>query len=378
MMSTRFPNLTGQAGTYNTTGPVIDLSGAAPADHRTFAQALTDGDLVDGDTVFVVIKKDATNLLVWEATWNDLGTDTIARVTEITSVGTIGGTDAVEVFVINPSHAVTGAYHAAKKLIIGAKVINTDIDTVQLGPGACMVNGEWLKWTSNISSGNLLTSEPGRSADGLWYGYLYNKAGIPDVEYSQTVPVQSADKTHWHKTGDTSRRFVRKHTVHTPIATREIMDNFYSNSEGNIVFEANNNYPAGANNPVRVVDDSTPLPTTMTAMGTTAGGSFDPDDIIPVTGIELEIGVSLIMQSLGGSNYWGCLFAIDSTSTVGVFYAAVTSRIHTTTDGGLDNMFLPNVTFYCDEDPVSLYYGNSELDGTTRTIIDIKGVKYER
>ena len=64
MPATEFYNLVGQAGTYNSTGPKVDLDGAAKDDHVTFVTNVT-----STSEVYVIIKKDATNLLVWKATF---------------------------------------------------------------------------------------------------------------------------------------------------------------------------------------------------------------------------------------------------------------------------------------------------------------------
>jgi len=267
-MSHSFPDLVGQAGAYSTTGPKVDLSGGAKDDHRTFAAAVTAGDLADTDTVYVIIKKDATNLLVWEATFNDAATDNVTRVTELAAIGTISNTDAVDVYVCNAGTNINLAHRQSLNYFVGGDLIYTSATRVQLGPGAAMVEDTLLEWTSNLDSGTLGQADAGLSAVGRWNWYLYDNAGTPALEFSQTVSVEDNTRGYYYKSGDTTRRWVGWHTVYLD-TTRKIYANWGAHCHGNIIRVG---MDAELGFGLRIVNDATPLATTLTACGTAAGG----------------------------------------------------------------------------------------------------------
>lgn len=95
-MALRFPNRTGEIGTY--APGVITLSGQALPGMRTFAAALASDRLADADTVGLSIRavSDAARWEVWQATYNDAGTLT-ATVPEDSSGSAIAADALVEV-----------------------------------------------------------------------------------------------------------------------------------------------------------------------------------------------------------------------------------------------------------------------------------------
>lgn len=373
-MAVKFPNLVGETGTFKTAGTLVELSGTAPNYHRTFAQTLTDGDITSGDTVFVVLKKDTTTVAVWEATWNDLATDTIVQVTALTSIGTLANDDAVEVFIINFSTNVEAAWWIARREIVGATLFYTNHTTVQLGPGACMVDNVWASWTSNISSGVLGQLDAGLSATGRWNWYLYWTGSAWDVEYSQTEALQAADYSHWYKTGDTSRRLMGWHTVYDNGGTREIFLTWKTNSVGNTVFVSMEG-DSDAAIPTRVVSDTTPVATGFTAVGTTAGGTWNPTDLVPPNAVSLSIKAAFASRVASGGAFSGYI-SISENNALNKAYAGIPIRIShdiTTTD----NFFLPPTKFYV-LDPHTWYYACTETTGTFTAIIDIVGAVMQR
>jgi hypothetical protein len=178
-MATEFYNLVGQAGTYNSTGPKIDLDGAAKDDRVTFGTNVT-----DAATVRVMIKKDATNLLVWEATFADLATDTLTRVTELTAIGTISNTDAVDCYLVNDADIIKRNYEESKGHIHGLE-LDYNAGTLKCKEGHAVVNGELLEvagaGTTTIS-GDALTS-----AVNIFYIYIYDNAGTVQMHREKRV-----------------------------------------------------------------------------------------------------------------------------------------------------------------------------------------------
>lgn len=99
-MTISYPDLTGQKGTKTAAGYDLDgaaISGSGQITLRTFGEALTDGDLPDGNRVICTVYKDETNWETILATFNNLATDTLSDVTTLTSDGTISNTDSVDI-----------------------------------------------------------------------------------------------------------------------------------------------------------------------------------------------------------------------------------------------------------------------------------------
>lgn len=93
--------LIGQAGTYSTTGPTVDL-GAAVTGARTAASAYSSGDLVDGQHVTVLIQSsDLTKRAVWASTYDQVNNQ-FDRLSEILSLGSaFSDSEAVTLYVVD-------------------------------------------------------------------------------------------------------------------------------------------------------------------------------------------------------------------------------------------------------------------------------------
>ena len=272
-MTTEFHNLVGQAGTYNSTGPKVDLDGAAKDDHVTFVTNVT-----STSEVYVLIKKDATNLLVWEATFTDAATDTLTRVTELTSIGTISNTDAVDCYLINPAEHIKGNYEHVERFISGIEQRWDDVSTLTWSAGQAWVNGELLDFAGS-TTGTIGQSSDGLSATGVWHHYLYNNSGTPTIELKQTAPVRNADDKYFQKTGDATRRWVGAHAVWTD-TTRKIIE-FTAKGDGNILTVE---HPFTT--PLRL--QSGDPGTTMTTPATS-----NPNTVMPVTAFEIKLNTKL-------------------------------------------------------------------------------------
>jgi len=102
-MATNYPAAVAESATINASdATIIDLASSAASiggfTARTFAQAVTDGDLVNGDTVMVTVQVDATNWAQWLAVYDSAVPD-LTRSTLLVSKGTISTSDSVTVFV---------------------------------------------------------------------------------------------------------------------------------------------------------------------------------------------------------------------------------------------------------------------------------------
>lgn len=365
------PAMVSQTGTYVLATPRVDLDGAQTTGFRTFADAVTAGTLASLEMVHVRIEDASGNWSEWVATFTDAATDTVTQIAEIDSDGTaIADSATVTVEVVPGSAHIQSSQISSKKDIIGAQIIITDHDTVQLGPGSCMVDGEWLEWTSNISSGNLGQAAAGLSSTGRWNWYLYNNSGTPALELSKTVSVKSTDKTHWFKSGDSSRRWMGYHTVMDNSGTREIMDYWTTSSDGNILhigLEGDDTVAIGT----RVVSDATPLATTFTAVGTTAGGTFNPTDLVPESCVALNIKLAQTSRTPSGGAFVG-LMHISENSALTKSYAQIVANIGMDLTASGTNFFLAP-TIFIPTDPHTWYYACTETTGTSGFLCDIMG-----
>lgn len=231
-MATSIPDLTAQSGTFNTTGPVVDLDGAAVSGNRTFATAASDGDLTDGDTTYVLVKKDASNQLVWKCTWNDLATDTVARTTELLSIGTISNTDSVEVSVGNPSELIERAYLVSRGHLEGLD-LDYNAGTLKVLEGKAVVDGVLLEIGS---AGSTTISGDALSGNAIYYIYLYDNAGTTQLHRESRGsgtddPVWDTDLNYAKHPGDgASKRCIGAVSVGSISAGA--LDEFYYSSRG--------------------------------------------------------------------------------------------------------------------------------------------------
>ena len=178
-MSAEFYNLVGQVGAFVSATPAVNLSGAAKDDHVTFVT-----DVTDGATVYVMIKKDATNLLVWEATFADLATDTLTRVTELTAIGTIADTDAVDCYLINPAELIKRGHEDAKGFISGLE-LDYNAGTLKCLEGQAVVDGELL--TIAAAGTTTISGDALGTADAIFYIYIYDNAGTVQMHREQRI-----------------------------------------------------------------------------------------------------------------------------------------------------------------------------------------------
>ena len=85
----------------------------------------------------------------------------------------------------------------------GAKICYNGDYAYYVEPGKKMVNGSILTWSSNIDRSSLTLT-----ASTLYYVYLYDNAGTPDLEESTTAPTWNSTYRYYQKTGDASRRLI--------------------------------------------------------------------------------------------------------------------------------------------------------------------------
>lgn len=105
-MALRYPNRTGEVGTFNTGGAVTLSGTTALPGMRTFDDAISAGKLFSGDNLGITIKKvgDESIWAVWIVEYEiappfAVGiTGTLIRVTNEDSSGTFADGDTVEVF----------------------------------------------------------------------------------------------------------------------------------------------------------------------------------------------------------------------------------------------------------------------------------------
>ena len=180
-MAVDFIDLVGETGTFVSATPRVDLSGTAPDDHQTFTAA----GVTTTNTVYVVIKTNATNLLVWEATWTDAAPDTLTRVTELEAIGTVANSDSVTCYLVNPALIVDRSYLGTRGFIEGLPLAYATTTTLTLGEGRCVVNGSMLEVGSGgttTSTGDAITAATNSQGD-LLYVYIWDDAGTVKMHW---------------------------------------------------------------------------------------------------------------------------------------------------------------------------------------------------
>jgi hypothetical protein len=84
------------------------------------------------------------------------------------------------------------------------------------------------------------------------------------------------------------------------------------------------------------------------------------------------------MVSVDGSSYWGFGMGFSAKNTEPFPGGRSVARLHATTDGGTDNMFLSPTDLELADTSGSLYYETLEVNGTSRALCDLRGYSFWR
>jgi hypothetical protein len=352
MATTEFHNLVGQAGTYNSTGPKIDLDGAAKDDHVTFVTSVT-----STSEVYVLIKKDATNLLVWKATFTDAATDTLALVgSALTTIGTISNSDSVDCYLINPADVIKRNYEGSKGFLVGLGLEYVSTTSIKCLEGQAVVNGELLTVPSaglTTMTGDALSLATNSQGD-IFYIYLYDDAGT--VKLHRNVRVNTGDDPVWdtdldyakHPDDGAAKRCIG--AVYVGSVTDDLYDVF--------------SYTVNGRNRQYIADQETQR---VVSAANTAGvnTAVDCSSAIPATSICPRAGWRAHCRNDHASVDSIIVVQLGNTSTFASGIQVSAFLEASSQAAALGPMVMPN------PDPAGYYYKSVDRNGTAAVFIDM-------
>jgi len=224
---------------------LTDIAAGAQVNPTAMSQAVAEtGTDTTAQSVSAAVLKAAVIKHAPEGDGTAITTGTVTPGTGNIDFRTAGGSendallvDAVGNLAVRPLPATAFAPFTEVRGILPQWV---DADTIGWSGGVAYVNGSVVNFTA-ANSGNLLQTDPGLSATGVWNHYLVDAgAGVGAIEMvlqATTGPTWSDADQYWTLNGDNTRRWVGWHYVEDDGGTRKITPFLASASMGELEAE---------------------------------------------------------------------------------------------------------------------------------------------